>query len=464
MRFCSSLFLSRLSAIRNFLTVIVLGVCSLSSTLMAEDLLQILSAVQTNDPAWKASEYAYKSGKQAKGFGRAYILPNLTVSGEHKEVTDKPDCSAGDTLCAEDDYGATTYQAQLTQPLFNVENWRTYKTGRANAELAEIEYQNAYQNNLYDTAVLYFDVLRAQENYTLASAEKDALATQLKEIKARAEAGVTNQIEVLETQASHDLASVNQITELGYLKVAFEKLVTRTTLQKPTVMALSQDYPIQHLVPFDEQIWINKAKASSNNLKSMEQSIEIAKQNYKRSTSAIYPKVDLFATVSDREQDGGRFVQDGKSEAIGIRASVPLFVGLGDFYTAKEQKMKYLQTSEEIEAQKREFLQIVKNRFRSIYTDVLSAEARKKSLTSSEMALKAVKAQHEIGSRDMIDVLNAQQQMFASRREYANARYNYLLDSLQLKLFVGELTLEDLKEVNNWLVVDTNLMNLDTIP
>lgn len=455
----------RLPSLLSYARFIALLLSCTSYSLMAEDLLSIFKAVQANDPSWQASQYAYQSGKQSKGIGRAYMLPSLTVSGEHQQITDKPDC--GNTIgCseAEIDYQATTYQAQLIQPLFNMENWRNYKTGRANFELAEIEYQNAYQNNLYDTAVLYFDVLRAQETYTLALAEQSALATQLKEITAKAEAGVTDQTEVIETQASADLALVNQITELGYLKVAFENLVTHTAIEKPTVMALSIDYPIQHLVPFDEQLWINKAKATSNNLKAMEQSIEIAKQNYKRNTAGIYPKVDLFATLSDRDQDGGRFVQSGSNEAIGIRASVPLFVGLGDFYTSKEQKMKYLQTSEEVEAQKREFFQIVKNRFRSIYTDVLTADARKKSLHSSERALAAVKAQYELGSRDMIDVLNAQKQMFASQREFANARYSYLLDLLQLKLFVGEISLKDLEEINSWLVVDNNLMNLDTIP
>jgi len=93
-----------------------------SSKLIAEDLLEIFKAVQENDPAWKASEHAYQSSKQAKGIGRAYVLPNLTVSGEHQQVTEKPNCDT--SACDERDYESTTYQAQLTQPLFNMENWR----------------------------------------------------------------------------------------------------------------------------------------------------------------------------------------------------------------------------------------------------------------------------------------------------------------------------------------------------
>lgn len=436
----------------------------LSNIAYSESLIDIFKAVQENDPAWKTSEYAYQSGKQTKGIGRAYILPNLTVSGEHKSVIDDPtDCQVG-ADCSEDEYDSTTYQVQLVQPLLNVEGWRIYKEARAGTENAEIQYQSAFQNNIYDTAVLYFDVLRAQETYSLALSEHNALAVQLKEIQAKAEAGVSDQTEVIETQASHDLALVSRITELGYLKVAFEDLITHSGIEKPSIMALSPDYPIQQLVPFDEQLWVNKAKKNSLNIKAMQQSVELAERSYRTNTANIYPKIDLFASYSDREQDGGRFVQNGSSEAIGVRVSMPIFVGLGDFYTAKEQKMKYLQTSEDVEAQKREFLQIVKNRFRSIYTDVLTAEARKKSLSSSEQALKAVKAQYDLGSRDMADVLNAQKQLFAAKREYANARYNYLLDLMQLKLFVGELSVSDLEEVNSWLILDESLMTLDTIP
>ncbi len=446
----------------------LISLCSallLSPILKAESLVDILNAVKENDPAWKAHEYAYKSGSQSKGIGRAYILPNLTLSGEHKAVTESPDCSAGSPGCSgDDDYDSTNIQLQLVQPLFNVESWRIYKESKANNEQAEIEYQSAYQNTLYDTAVLYFDVLRSQENYALALAEHSSLKSQLKEVSAKAEAGVETQTAVIETQALHDLALVKQITEIGYLKVAFEDLITHSGLESPSVMALSPDYPIKHLEPFDEKLWITKALANSHNLKSMDQAVKLAKRSYKKNTANIYPKVDLFARLNDQEQEGGRFVQNGSREEIGIRASVPLFVGLGDFYTAKEQKLKYLQTSEDMEAQKREFLQIVKNRFRSIYTDVLTAEARKKALESSQQALKAVKAQYELGSRDLIDVLEAQQQVFDARREYAHARYNYVLDNLQLKLFVGELSMQDIEDVNTWLVHDENLLTLDKIP
>ena len=442
-------------------------ILSISSLTHAEDLLQIFAAIQNHDPAWKTKEYEYQAGIQAKGKGRAYLLPALMLGGEHKEVTHKPDCgNSEDPGCSEveSEYSSSIYQLQFKQTLFDMEDWYTWQQGKAFAEKAEIEYQGAMQNNLYNTAVLYFDVLRTQEDFYLAQAEKDALATQLKEIQTKANVGVANQTEVLETQASADLAMVNHITVLGYLKVAREKLITHTGIEKPTVMALSQDFPIQHLVPFDEQLWVNKAKENSPNLLALEQAIDLAHKSYRKQSAAAYPKVDFFASIAEQDQDGGSFIINGRTESVGIQVSIPLFAGMGDHYASKEYKMKYFQTSEDAEAQTRELIQIVKNRFRSIYTDVLTVEAQRNALNSSERALRAVKAEYDAGSRNMIDVLNAQQRLFDAKRALSHARYNYLLDRLQLKLFVGELTIADLTVVNQWLVIDDTLMDLNTIP
>jgi outer membrane protein len=229
-------------------------------------------------------------------------------------------------------------------------------------------------------------------------------------------------------------------------------------------MALAQDFPITHMEPFDEDLWVNKAKANSHNLKSLRQSVFIAERNYRRQSSAALPKVDFVASIAEQDQQGRPFVINGRTESIGIQVSVPLFAGMGDFYAAREFKMRYLQTSEDAEAQTRELIQVVRNRFRSIYTDVLTVEAQRRALASSERALKAVQAEYNAGTRNLTDVLNTQQQYFTARKALSHARYDYVLDKLQLKLFAGELSIDDLKEINQWLVIDDTLMDLNTIP
>lgn len=433
----------------------------------AESLMQIYTAIQENDPAWQATQHAYEAGQQSKGIGRAYILPSVIASGEHKQVTDKPECDGDSTQpCSEneDEYDSSAYQLELVQPLFNKEKWHTYQEAKTSFELAEIEFESARQSNIYDTAVLYFEVLRAQEDYNLALAEQKALESQLKEIQAKADAGVADQTEVIETQASLDLATVNQITLLGLLKVTYEDLVTRTGINKPTVKSLSEDYPIEHLEPFDEQLWVNKAETNSPRLKSLNKNVELARQSFKRQTSGAFPTVDLFAQVSEQEQSGGRFIANGSNETYGVRVKWPIFAGMGDYYIAKQQRLQYMQNSKEARSEKQEFTQMIKNRFRSIYTDVLTVEARKKSVLSSERALRAVSAQYEIGSRDMIDVLNAQQQLFSAKQAYSHSRYNYVLDRMQLLLLAGELSEQELENLDQWLVENNNLLNLDTIP
>ncbi len=455
----------RAMQISAFLFIILAVLLIGSPVAHAEDLLQIYQAIQQNDPNWRSKQHAWEAGKQSKGIGRAYMLPNVVFSGEHKEVKDQADCPASNPMCvSEDEYDSTGYQLQVVQPLFNKEKWHIYRQNRAHFELAELEYESALQSNIYDTAVLYFEVIRTQVNYNLAQGEQKALETQLREISAKAEAGVSDQTEVIETQASFDLATVRQITELGYLKVAYEDLITRTGIANPTILNLSQDYPIEHLKPFNEKVWTDKAKLNSPNVKALHKSVEIAKQNMRRNTSGVYPTVELFASIAHQDQEGGNFVVSGEQESVGIRVQWPLFVGLGDYYTNKQQRAQFMQSTDDALAEEQKFMYYVTNRFRSIYTDVLSVDARKKALASSERALRAVRAQYEIGSRDMIDVLNAQRNFFSAQREYAHARIDYVLHNLQLKLFVGELSEQDLKELNQWLVNDPELMGFESIP
>jgi|GEM_PF-6425112 len=435
----------------------------LAKNLLEKDLVDTIQAIQKNDLEWQANQYAYAAGKQTKGIGRAYILPSLVLSGEHKLVSDSIDCNDQSTFCGNETYDSTSYQLELVQPLFNVEKWRVYKEANSSSDYNEMEYQLAFQNNLYDSVVLYFEVLRAQEVYQLSLAEYRALAIQRQEIEMKAEAGIVDQIEVIETQAKYDLALANQLSQFDALKAAMENLSTRSGLAQLTTMSLSEDYPITPLSPDSEDAWVEKAKKNSLHLKVLNQSIMLAEREYKKNSAKSYPQVDLFASFGDQQQEGGLFVQNGSSEAIGLRLSMPLFSGLGDFYAAKQQKLQFFETSENIAGEKQQFFQSIKTQFRTITNSRLRVQAREKSLQSAEHALKAIELQYDIGSRNRSDVLQAQQNVFSAKQSYADEKYRYILNTVQLSLWVGDLSMDYIQGINQWLV-SSNISNIsDTL-
>jgi outer membrane protein len=69
-------------------------------------------------------------------------------------------------------------------------------------------------------------------------------------------------------------------------------------------------------------------------------------------------------------------------------------------------------------------------------------------MISSQSSLDSNKLGYEVGVRINIDVLNAQQQLYSTRRDLAVARYNTIVNQLKLKSLAASLREEDLDEIN----------------
>lgn len=411
----------------------------------ASDLVSVYEATTSHDPAWQAKEYEYRATKQSKGIARAGLLPIITASGNRKETTDTRKNEAPE------EYRSTTKQIQLTQPLFNLESWYAYKANAYKTEKAELDFIEAKQEHIYNTAVIYFDVLKAQEDLYLANAEEMVLKNQLEIIRHKANAGIVTQTDVLETQAAFDLSRVNQITVEGMLQYRKEILSTHSGLINVELSQLKADFDPIHVDPLNEAHWVEQAQAKSPKLKALKLSSNIAKHTYRKQKVSALPKIEFIASYSEADFEGGAFKPSGESESYGIQISAPIFAGLGDFYASKEQKMKQLQKNEENEAEKQSHAQLTQLRFRTLYTDVLRAKAYRTSVQSLEKALSAVKAEHANGSRDLSDVLSAQKQLFAAKKDMAHSRYDYILDRLLLEQAIGDLDEKDIEKYNNWL-------------
>ena len=100
---------------------------------------------------------------------------------------------------------------------------------------------------------------------------------------------------------------------------------------------------------------------------------------------------------------------------------------------------------------RRQTTQDVRNIFRRVNTDVLVISQRQQAITSAQSALEAIEVGYEVGTRNIVDVLQARQQLFVALRNYSDAKYNYVIDILALKQQTGLLTPQDILDLNQWL-------------
>jgi outer membrane protein len=130
---------------------------------------------------------------------------------------------------------------------------------------------------------------------------------------------------------------------------------------------------------------------------------------------------------------------------------VPLFQGGYVSSQVREAAANREKAREELEDAVREAAVRTEQAFLAVTHGLLQVEALHEAVASSERALDATRAGLQVGTRNLVDVLNAAQQLYTARRDYARARYDYLLGLLKLEAAAGQLDEDDLTYVNSLL-------------
>ena len=143
---------------------------------------------------------------------------------------------------------------------------------------------------------------------------------------------------------------------------------------------------------------------------------------------------------------------DGSITQIGVEISMPLLAGGSLYGQSKQAALNFAASDYQLEQQRRAVKQNIRSLFRQVQTDVLNIKARKQAITSAESALEATETGYRVGTRNIVEVLNAKKNVYAAQRDYANARYDYIINLLTLKLYAGTLSEGDIQLLNTWLV------------
>lgn len=422
-------------------TVILANVLAFNAN--AQSLVDVLHMAEKNDYQWMAVKHGYQSNKELLNKAAAGIKPTLTLNAEVSQET----LSSNDY--GNDDYDSHRYSATLVQPVFRLERWHAYKKSRALDRQVDADFKSAQQAFYMRVVGIYFDVLRAEENVKFRLAEKSAIEQQLIQTEQRFKADLIASTDVEEARAAFDISSVQHILALQDKDIALENLSTLVGLEITMLSGLAMDAPVDR--PADLQGWIDRALKNSPQLISSSYIKNAAEEEFKSRRAAHYPTLDLVGAY----QNSDRYIQTSegglKSSSLSLKLAVPLYAGGGVSASRRQSQQLYLQSRNEFEYKKRETLQNASNIYRIVNTDVSRVLAQKQSIRSLKSALNATQAGYKAGTRTIVDVLTAQQALYGVQRDYANARFDYVLDLLKLKQVAGSLEERDILEVNGWL-------------
>ena len=429
----------------------------LSGHLTAENLLDIYNEALENDPTFKAAEYSYLADKEIVVQVRAALLPSITLSGS----TNWNEYYQDDVL--QQEYNSFSKSARVSQPLFRLDTWFNFKRSKSLTNAAEAEFAYEQQNLILRTAELYFGVLRAIDNLNAAISEEKAIKKQLDQAQQRYEVGLSAITGVQEAQLAYDLSKAARINNEGNLFSAREALNALIGREIFSLDELGENLQISSPFPNSKEDWVNLALKNNYQLKASYLRKDAAKSNARSAASNHLPKIDIVGSGSDSETN--QFNYEGFSingqgipvpavtgrRNYAIQLSVPIFQGGAVSSRRKQAYSQYNQADENTLFTERRIIQEVRSQFSNVNTLVANVNAQKQAVISATSALEATQVGYKVGTRNVVDLLQAEKNLYSAEKNLANAKYDYILANLRLALAAGTIDPGDIIEINNLL-------------
>jgi outer membrane protein len=435
----------------------------------AADLLSLFQLATERDPVLKGAQAGLRATLEAFPQARAGLLPSVgitaNVARNFQQVTVQgttPQQMAGGDFT----FTSGGYSLKVTQPLYHRDRFIRLKQADSRIRQAQHEVDAVYQELIVRLSERYFALLGAADNLDFAGAELRALRRQLEETRQRFEVGLIAITDVEEAQAGYDLSVAQEIEAQNLLDDAREALHEVIGEDPGAIAKLREQIPLLSPEPADIAAWADQALVQNLRVAAASAAVDTAREEIDRQAAGHFPTLDLvgshgFDTTDGRfsnvvvDQTGrtgsGGFGDEFDGTSIGLELAVPIFSGGAVVSQTREAAERHQQAIEQREQARRESYRRTRVAFLGVVSGISRIKALKQAVQSSIVSVSSTKAGLEVGTRTAVDVVVTEQALFRTRRDYARARYNYLLDTLRLKFAAGTLTSGDLAAVNGFL-------------
>lgn len=410
---------------------------------VAADLLQLYRDALLNDTQYAAARANADAAREKLPQGLAGLLPTVSASANTT-------WNDNDFTGTRRKFNSNGYNVSLTQPLFRWQNYVQYSQAQLQLAQAEAALAQARIDLTLRVSQAYFDVLNAEENLLAVQANKVFIAEQLKQAKKNFEFGTVTITDTHEAQARHDLATAQEITatsdlrvKRGALRLIIGKLPgTLARLKPQATLALPQ--------PSDADSWAAAAEVNNFAVLAQQAALEVAEKEVSRNRAGHYPIVDMVANYG-RSNSGVTQYIDSRTEVlsgnVGVQLTIPIFQGGAVNSKVREAMAGRDATRAGLEEVRRKAVLNASEAYLGVENGIAQVHALEAALVSSASALASNKVGYKVGVRINIDVLNAEQQVYSTRRDLAKVRFETLLAQLKLKAAVGSLDEEDLQQL-----------------
>lgn len=425
-----------------------LSMGSFSAMSHAENLIQVYQHAKITNPDVRSSAALRDRTFEEINQTRSPLLPQIQLNARHNYSKGLRDANGLNS-------NATHSSLQLTQTLFDMSKWHALTLQEKHARIQDIIYQTEQQKLILNTAMTYFAVLKALDALSCTCAHKQAVYRQLDRTTQRFNVGLEAITDVQNARAEYDGVLAEEVSAQNALDNAREALRQVSGNIYPQLAGLNLDNFHSH-TPDAVAIQINVAENHNLRLLKARLQQDEARERIRCAKSGHIPTLTLNAAsdIHDDRYSGSRArAGNAKDSDIGqnkvrISVSLPLYSGGAVSSQVKQAQLGFICATEQLESTHRAVVQNTRSSFNDLSASISSITAYQQAVHSAQSLLDATQAGFQVGSRTIVDVLNATSSLYNNKQQLANARYSYLINQLKLKLALGTLGENDVQALN----------------
>jgi len=428
------------------------------------DLILLYQEALRNDSLLSSARFQNEAAQELVKQGKSLFLPSITMNAsfdkqnkERKFLT--PSLPSNDLLSGKKaNYKTYDYGVTLKQPLFNYSAYAEYKKILAQTSLSDKQLIKTQQDLIFRISKAYFETLLAKDQVDLFQYQRAAIQEQLSKAEAQFEAGLISVTDINEAKTKKALIEAQQISAVQKLKIK------KREIQIITGKLPGKLTPLNPVIMFTEidnlaNDWITIAQENNLELQIKRDEIKIAESEIDSRRSGHYPTINAIASRSRNWDKGGYPYGATKNEGmrsysdtIGVEITIPIFSGGMTSSRVREAVLLKSKLEEDVDYLRKGIELRVRDYYLSLQTNFAEIKAYQQAMKAATLQLESTQLGFQEGLRNSVEVLDAQQILFNAKLNTLEARYNYIMNFINLKLSVGMLSIADLDEINQYLM------------
>ncbi len=432
----------------NIRLAIALALWSLGSQpAIALDLLQAYNAAKAKDPQLSIARFQQQAVDERINIANSFLAPNFSGSGNvgRQRVDSNQDPAKAFT--------SQSFSLNLNYPLYRRQAVENVEQSKLISSQTALQTNSVEQELILRVAQTYTDVLATQDAMRAAQAQRRAAQEQYDVVKKSFDAGAAARIDLQDAIARADISQAQEVAARNDYLSKRASLEVLTGVQNIELSRVKPSLNISPPEPAQLGPWITAARTSNLLVQQAEIGAEIAKREISKQNSGHKPTIDLVGSVGRSNNASVNFVGVSQNTIqLGIQLNIPIYSGGGIDARTREALALYNRSASELDSIRDQAEQNVRQSLIRLSSGRALVQALNVAVQSSRAALDATRLGFQAGARVNLDVLNAQQQLFLTRRDLARASYDLLLDGLKLKQAAGTLKVEDLFTINSLLL------------